>query len=422
MATVVWKGDSKAIAQVVTVVVGGTWATGDTATITLNGKGVTFTCAATQTIAAMVAGLVAAWNASTEPEHSEITATDASPNVVLTADTAGMPFCGAVTASEVSAAGTISPSTTTASSGPYDLNVAANWDTGALPANTNDVVFENTAAPCKYSLSSLPAIVLSSLSYKASDAADLGLPRVHSISGVGDYVETRATYLAIAANTTTIGEGSGSATRRCKVNYGNTVSAVTVFATGAKIETGIPAVLLQNLAANSTLTVHKGSVGVALFSGELATITTSKVGYETAILSDSEVVYGPGASMTTITQDGGTITVLPNVAASTITTINQNNGTFTIQGSVAVTTWTCLGGTIYDQSSGTIGTLNLYGTYDHRKSMVAKTITTLNMYKGAKFYDPAGVVTVTSGFKLALGVKWSDVFIDSPPNKTWTMT
>ena len=81
-----------------TVTVTGTWYTDDTATLTSAGDSVTFTVVGTQTIAAVVAGLVAAWNDSTDDGMTSITASDDSPNIVLTPDEGNVPF--AVTTSE----------------------------------------------------------------------------------------------------------------------------------------------------------------------------------------------------------------------------------------------------------------------------------------------------------------------------------
>lgn len=87
-----------------TVTVTGTWYTDDTATLTSADDSVTFTVVGTETIAAVVAGLVAAWNASTDSGMTPITASDDSPNVVLTPDKGNVPFT--VTTSE-SVAGTL---------------------------------------------------------------------------------------------------------------------------------------------------------------------------------------------------------------------------------------------------------------------------------------------------------------------------
>jgi len=89
------------VAEVQSITVTGTWATADVAKLTINGNDVSFTVAGTQTIAAVVAGLVAAWNASAATDVAAITAADASPAITLTADVAGRPF--RVTTSETTA-------------------------------------------------------------------------------------------------------------------------------------------------------------------------------------------------------------------------------------------------------------------------------------------------------------------------------
>jgi len=95
MATRVWEGgNAPAVAHVSKITVTGTWATNDTATLTCGSVSVTFTVGGTQTIGAVVAGLVSAWNAAAAGEMAEATAADASPDITFTSDTAGVAIEG----------------------------------------------------------------------------------------------------------------------------------------------------------------------------------------------------------------------------------------------------------------------------------------------------------------------------------------
>lgn len=408
MGTVIWQGDAPLVAEVKTitpadVLPNTTW------TVTCNGKNIIYTAAA-NTVVDVVDGLLALWNASTEPEFEEITATNpANTALVLTHDTEGVPFT--VTAT-TSGNGTHTVSTTVNASGPNCLNVGTNWSGGAVPANTDDVVFEYSDVDLLYQLDALAAITASSITVKSTFTGNIGLPRTNA----NEYSEYRQRYLQLGANTVTVGDGSGSGSPRVQLDLCNTAPTINVYNMAQGTETGINPLLLINTAANTVLNVNKGSVGVAINAGETATITTMNVGYITNIAGDSTVVCGSGTTLGTIAKLGGSVTVQSN-----LTTLTQHAGTTAILGSATATTVTINDGTLEDRSSGTFTTVNCHGIYDKRKSTTTKTCTNFNLYKGAKFYDPAGSVTLTNGIDL-VQCKLSDVVIDRPSNKTWTET
>ena len=114
MATHKWLGQTAALAQVTTVTVGGTLSS-ETFTISVGGVAIASHTDADTVIATTVAALVAAWNASTHAYASGITAVAASPNITLTADTAGVPF--AVTLNTPGGSATLGQAATTANAG-----------------------------------------------------------------------------------------------------------------------------------------------------------------------------------------------------------------------------------------------------------------------------------------------------------------
>lgn len=104
---------STPVAQVDTFTPGGTIEVGDIFTLTASNNAgqtasVSFTATAT-TAANVSAGLIAAWNASTNPLHVNVTASGSS-TVILTADNAGVPFT--VTGTTTEADGTAADSQT----------------------------------------------------------------------------------------------------------------------------------------------------------------------------------------------------------------------------------------------------------------------------------------------------------------------
>lgn len=396
-STITWRGDAAAVAQVDEITVTGTWATADVANIIINGKTITFTVGATETVAAVVAGLVAAWNASTIAECTEITATDANPKVKLTADTAGIPFT--VTVSETTAGdgslGTVSVAT--ASAGPKDLSTAANFSGGALPGNGDTLVFENSANDCIYGLEALAAVTSLIVKRKQSYTGLIGLPLTNA---TGKYIEYRPRYLKADFATIEIGEGEGNGSGRFMIDANTSDPAITVFNCGTQqsvSDRGTPAVIIKGTTTGATLDVIKGTVGVAIYAGDVAVLDTVKIGYYSNQNGDSSVICGSGVTLTTVTQTGGKLDFRSNV-----TTFTQNGGQATIGGAAAITTIT-IGGTVYDGSSGTFTTASIRssGVYDHRRSLVAKTITNaIAMAEGAAYHDPYGVVTASGGWTL----------------------
>jgi roadblock/LC7 domain-containing protein len=94
MSTRGWAGGAAKVAQVSTFTVGGTYADGQTYSVTINGKVVSYTSVTADSANADAAvGLLAALQASAYPEFLEITWASVSSLVISgTANTAGKPF------------------------------------------------------------------------------------------------------------------------------------------------------------------------------------------------------------------------------------------------------------------------------------------------------------------------------------------
>ena len=394
MATVRFTGNAPEIAQVDTLTVGGTVEIGDKFICTMNGK--TLSVSATTTSTSTTASEIAtAWNALSSaayPEFAEVTALAASATVILTADTAGKPFTVTVSTTEsdgsAADAQTFTKSSTTTNSGPADWAVAANWSGGAVPVNSDDVIIENTSQDILYSLDQ-SAVTLTSLAIKANYTGKLGLPKQNP----GGYNEYRTDFLAIGATTITIGEGPGSGSGRIKLNQGAAQTAVTVRNTGSSVETGLPALLWKGTHASNLVSVFKGSVGVAVFGGETATIATLRVDYVSNVSGDADVRLGSGVTLTTITKPGGTLEVNSN--ATTIThlggTLHHISGT--------ITTLTIDGGEVYSYGVGTITTINVGSgaKADFGRAVLGITVTNCNLYEKGTLLDPNGRVTFSNG-------------------------
>jgi hypothetical protein len=127
-----WKGKAPAVAQVSTVQVTGYDAS---TSYRLTVGGIVIAVNGTTDANGTAAALAAAWNASTHPYCTGVTASSNTSTVTLTADTAGVPFV--VTSSVSGGTGTIGSVTLgTASAGPNDFTTAANWENGVPVVET----------------------------------------------------------------------------------------------------------------------------------------------------------------------------------------------------------------------------------------------------------------------------------------------
>ena len=164
MATTIWRGDQAGYFQTCTIVASGTWATGNIATLTINGKAVSVTLGSAYTTPDVVEVLGRAVNGDAVKgnetrtitgnligEFAGITATYASSTLTLTADVSGVPFT--VTQSQTSGTGGTlgAPTTTVAPRGPNEM-AAVNLSGGTLTGTGNTLVFQNSSVSCLYGL------------------------------------------------------------------------------------------------------------------------------------------------------------------------------------------------------------------------------------------------------------------------------
>ncbi len=394
-ATQLWVGGAAPITQVTTITAGGTIASGSsTWTVTIGSKSIV-TVGGSTTAATVATNIVTAINALTStlyPEFSSITwATTSGGAFTATAKTSGVPFTVGLATTD--STGTFTQSATVAATGPNFWNNASNWSTGGAPASGDDVFIQNSAVPIIYGLSNA-AVLLNSLTIDQSYTGTIGLPVTNSAG----YPEYRTQYLLIGqqgAFTTTIGRGIGAGSGRIKINYGSTKTFCTVLNSGSPVEAALPAVILLGTNSSNTLTVEKGSVGMALFAGDTSTLAALNVGYVTSETSDSNVKMGTGVTLSScaIVKTGGSLEL-----NSTFNTLVDQGGTTTIIGIAASTSITANGGTIINQSSGTHAavTVGNGGVMDCSQDLQAKTFTNTTLNFGATLLDPGKKITFTN--------------------------
>lgn len=378
MATRVWLGAAQVTAQVDSVTPANV-NIGNTFTVTVNNKEVTFTATAA-TVANVTAGLSAAITAAaaTDPEFAELTATDNTTNILVTGPSDGTPFT--LTASATGGTATNTRAAVTTPSSPNDWGLADNWSGGAVPITGDDVIVPANRPDVLYGLAQ-SGVTLASLDV----AGNIGLPDRNARG----YSEYRATYLAVSATALRVRGGN-----RVRINTGSNATGVVVYDTGTPLDQDGRAFLWKGAHATNTVDVVAGSVGLADLAGETATVATLRVGAD----SDGrapDVRGGPGLTLTTLSQAGGVV-----VLQAGLTTVTKTAGALTIIGPAGtnVTTVNNDGGDFIYQAVGTIGTLRVSdgGLADFSRDPRARNVTDTTVYAGAELRDPFRTVTWTN--------------------------
>jgi hypothetical protein len=418
MANCDWVGNAAAIKDVWTITVANTWATSDTATVTIDGIDLVITIGSLVTTAQVATTIKEAFNGPTLtdttatvspsgggvsiPQFAELTATVSGSVVTITANTAGVPHTISATES-TAGSGTATGAHAITATGPNYWDNADNWAAGSVPVSTDAVRIDRPVS-ILYGLDQ-NAVTLASLTIGerfTGSSAYIGLP----FRNANGYEEYRETYLKISATALTIRGASG----RCKINVGTAQTAADIFTSGTANETGRAAIQFLGTHASNVLNVFGGTVGVADNDGEAATVATLRV-------TGGTVSCGTGATLTTVVKTGGTLTVRSstttltnnagtlNIYGGTQTLVHHMVGTLTVDGTTTITTLRQGGGTVtsgpnvtlttVDKFAGTltaaagIGTLTSQGT----TTVQSGNITTANIEGGTFYYQGTGTIT-----------------------------
>jgi hypothetical protein len=368
MALCVWRGDAQARANI--------WhATpalvdiGDTFTLTINRKDVIVTATAA-TVANVIGLFITAITAATDPEWQEVTATNGTTYLILTGPSDGKP----VTITGTSTGGTNTVNEITTATGPNWFSNTENWSGGAVPVDADEIDFGSSTVGCYYGLAqgtTTPATIR-----RPAGGPPIGLP-----DWTGTYWEYRDKYLALgnAADaqimTIILGEGEGSGGGRCKIDAADCQVTGIVHATGTSTDE-YPAFLFKGTHASNAFTIYKGSVGIAVLSGEVATVLTLTMGYESSQDSDAEVICGKGVTLGTVVKNGGILTLGHETAV--VASMTNYAGDATINGTSGVTVLIVRGGTVYYNTTGTLAgapIVSELGSLDFSRDLRAKTVT-----------------------------------------------
>jgi hypothetical protein len=406
--------------QVDSITAAGVWAAADTQTSTVNEKEVVVTVGATVTTAAVATAILEALNGDeitgdatrsetgdNIPEFTEFTATLFSASVVhVTGNTRGKPFT-LTSAENTAGTGTAALASVTAATGVSFWDNVDNWGGSAIPADTDVVYLDNTDVDILYGLAQgdiEPTAMYVAMSFEG----DIGLPEY---SDDGGYHEYRATYLRIGPAALQIGAGEGNGSGRIKIDSGDDICALTVLNTGTSADE-LPAFIWKGTNAGNTLVQRGGSVGVAVFGAETATLSTFTV-------HDGELALGAGVTLSgALVVNGGSVTIRSLIDGS----LTVNGGTVLIEGTGNVDQLTVRGGTVIYNTSGTLGGATVVsggGVLDFSRASTSVTVTNPIDVQGetARVLDPfkrtgAVVLDLNEGSSLAQ--------IDGGINARWT--
>lgn len=412
MATRTFYGHAIAVKQISTLTIGGTWATSDTVTLTVNGKTLVLTVGTDTTTAQIATAVQEMWEGDTQTgtgdhtysgdktlagEFSRITATVASSVVTFTADDFGVPFTLATTKSSTS--GTVTDATPTAATGPSFFSDADNWSGDTVPVDGDDIVFDTGDVDLKYDLNT--GIQPASVTIKPSYTGNIGLSKTNADDATLPYDEYREDYLTFAndagTTTTTIDiEATGSG--RIKIDVADCATVTwNIRGSGSRAESTVPSILCAGTHSGQVFNVLKGDVGVAFFEGESGHIATLRVGYLDSETGDVLLEIGGGCDLTdaAIEIEGGTTTIDSTTSSGTIT---QSAGVLTIL-SGAHAAIDVDKGTLYYRSEGTITSLDIGngGVVDFRRDSRARTVSACEVHGVVSIYDPFKTVTWSAG-------------------------
>lgn len=413
MAIKTWVGRAASVAQVTKVIYSSIVST-NTYSVTINGKTISVVATSTS-LATLLDALIAAWQASAEPEHQEMTAAyhyAAGPTLdglQLTANTSGVPIT--VTAAATTGSATVTDET--AASGPNFWNVAANWNGAALPSAADDLIVENSAVSILYGLTDTANYT--SLKILASFTGTIGLPATNP----NGYPEYRTRYLSLGNGSgtiaVTIGDGEGNHSSGIRLNMAD--NATTLVVLDGQSTTATYPIEVFDMKSTSTAVVYGG--GVLIDDTTTGTIASLKVDARDGSRSRPRVK----------TTNRITATAVEAYGSGTVVALNGNGTTLKARESAIVTVATAAAiatvtistrAQVLWESTGGIGTLleiEYEGLVDFTRNMSAKTVAAAKAHRGSALRDSFGVVVYTAGVQM-IGCKVGDATLDFGASRT----
>lgn len=357
MATKLWYGSAAAVAEVQTVTITGSMSAGQPVGVKIGQTTVSYTVGGGDTTADAAAALYALLAASSSPEFTEISWTYPGSGSVITGThlTNGIPF----TMTAVGPGGAVTFSTTTAATGPNDVSNVNNWSGNALPVNSDDVVIEGPVGSMLYGMTALSGVSLTSFVVKSTFTGSIGLPALNGqatgtvIPGAANaYPEYRTRYLALGGNPAiTLGQGIGAGSPRINLNVGTGSCVINVLNAASPTDPdGWAVKLINSGGSTNTLNVTRGRVGIAIETGQTATLSEIRVGDRGSPGQDAVVGWGSGTTLTNVTNLSGQTEGDATLSGSLTMGLNAGRHTQT-RGNLTASVY---GGTLYYSTTGTL--------------------------------------------------------------------
>jgi hypothetical protein len=449
-ATVRWTGAAQDVRQVSTIAVTGTWATGDTATLTINNKSLTVTIGSsvsTANVAAALAAAVDAADATTDlagdesrnfggleiPEFEELDASSSGATLTLTSATPGVPFT--LTRSEATAGdGALGAVTAvTAATGKNWLDNAANYSGGAVPVNNDVLVFDQGDVDVLYALTHFRTNSINLTIYVSNDyTGQIGAP----VENPGGYREYRARYFQFQGGSTkqivfTAGATTASNQGDVWLDFDEQSPGAVHITTWRGPVDSQPHIFLANSGSSGAIDeviVNEGAVHLEpddapSAAGEGLVASTTVVGVpggtatalcvvgrnaEMIIGTESARVYSGQLILNTVTKVGADDTTMHIFGGSIELRGAGDHGNITVEAT----------GTLYSNPYGSsanalLSTVELRGgTLNYNLSGLGHTADKVVAYAGSTVHDPNGYTSVR-GLDL-VGCSLGDVTVTLP--------
>lgn len=262
---------------------------------------------------------------------------------------------------------------------------------GVSTAVGDDIILDQNATPIYYGTDQ-DYIVPASFTQNSTYSGKIGLPAWNPLG----YYEYRNRYLKISPAVVQLHYGiGGNGSSQIFLDTGSKACTILIYGAGTAPAAGVPAVQLLCNHASTTVTVMKGSVGIANDPGSVSMLDSVRTGYQTTPSSDVTLYLGSGCDLTsaTVNVSGGLVYL-----RSTVSILTVNVGTVIATGpGIDIDTLNALGGQLTYNSDGTIGAYTISNfTIDFSQENKARTMTSGTISGKSVFRDPSKTVTMTS--------------------------
>ena len=267
-----------------------------------------------------------------------------------------------------------------------DASVSTNYSPAQVPITGDSLWFRDNAVDVDAGLAALTAVKLVDMHVEQSYTGKLG---------------TTSAYFQIGFNNLYIGEHYGSGTPsgsgRIKIHLSDITSGackiIVVNSASTGYDSNLPPVRIKSSYAAMLMYINKGKVGLGLESpGEACTLDELYMAYVDNRDSDAQVTIESGVTMDKLIKTGGEATVLCD-----LDDLTNHAGEAITAGAAVILAMNIEGGLVISNASGTVTAANVNGgTLDLTKSMVARTVNTINRGQGGKVKFDPNYVSVTN--------------------------